>query len=408
MYDLIVIGGGPAGMMAAATAGKNGLRVTLLEKNDILGKKLYITGNGRCNVTNSDAINDFQKSVVNNGKFMYSSFASFSNVQLINLMQSLGVCVKVEKDNRVFPASDRSADVVGALQNYLRDNNVEVRLNTPVREIKVNNSRVSGVVLRNGGVLKSSRVLLAAGGMSYRHTGSTGDGYRMVKMLGHNIVELRPALVPLITREKWTKNLQGTALDNVKVQALVGGRAAEQQGELLFTHFGLSGPVILNLSSYLNRQAKFPVKISIDLLPLYSREQAEERLHSCLEQNAGKHLKNAIGNFLPQKMIPVIFEIAGLDLQKQVRQVTKAEITLLAQTMKGLITTINGTRPINEAIITSGGIDTREINPSTLESKIIKGLYFAGEIIDVDALTGGYNLQIAFSTGYLSGFSAAQ
>ena len=407
MYDLIVIGGGPAGMMAAATAGKNGLKVTLLEKNDILGKKLYITGNGRCNVTNSDAIGNFQKSVVNNGKFMYSSFASFSNVQLINLMQSLGVSVKVERNNRVFPASDRSADVVGALQKHLRENNVEVRLKAPVREIKVNDNRVSGVVLENGGIIKGSRVLLAAGGMSYRQTGSTGDGYRMVKVLGHNIVEPRPALVPLITREKWTKNLQGTALDNVKVQALVGGRAVEQHGELLFTHFGLSGPVILNLSSYLNRHAKFPLKISIDLLPLYSMGQAEERLHSCLEQNAGKHLKNALGDLLPQKMIPVIFEIAGLDLQKQVRQVTKVDITLLAQTLKGLTVTVSGTRPLNEAIITSGGIDTREINPSTLESKIIKGLYFAGEIIDVDALTGGYNLQIAFSTGYLSGFSAA-
>jgi predicted Rossmann fold flavoprotein len=407
MYELIVIGGGPAGMMAAATAGRNGLKVTLLEKNDILGKKLYITGNGRCNVTNNDAIDNFQKSVVNNGKFMYSSFASFSNVQLISLMQSLGVRVKAERNNRVFPASDRSADVVGALQKHLRDNDVDVRLNAPAREIKSNDNRVSGVVLENGGILKGSRVLLAAGGMSYRQTGSTGDGYRMVKMLGHNIVEPRPALVPLITREKWTKNLQGTALDNVRVQVLVGGRAAEQQGELLFTHFGLSGPVILNLSSYLNRHAKFPLKISIDLLPLYSMEQAEERLQCCLEQNAGKHLKNAVAGLLPQKMIPVIFEIAGLDLQKQVSQAAKLDIALLARTMKSLIVTINGTRPLNEAIITSGGIDTREINPSTLESKIIKGLYFAGEIIDVDALTGGYNLQIAFSTGYLGGLSAA-
>jgi len=408
MYDLIVIGGGPAGMMAAATAGNHGLKVTLLEKNDILGKKLYITGNGRCNVTNSDAIGDFQKSVVNNGKFTYSSFASFSNEQLIKLMQSLGVNVKVESSNRVFPASDRAADVVGALQNYLRQNNVEVRMNAPVSEIKVIDSRVSGVVIKNGDIINGSRVLLAAGGMSYRQTGSTGDGYRMVEMLGHNIVEPRPALVPLITREKWTKNLQGITLENVKLQTLVGGRAIAQYGDLLFTHFGLSGPVILNLSSYLNRYAKFPAMISIDLLPLYSMEQVEERLHSCLEQNAGKYLKNALGDLLPRKIIPAVFEITGLNPQKQVGQVTRGDITLLLQTLKGLTINVSGTRPLSEAIITSGGIDTREINPSTLESKIIKGLYFAGEIIDVDALTGGYNLQIAFSTGYLSGFSAAQ
>jgi predicted Rossmann fold flavoprotein len=407
MYDLIVIGGGPAGMMAAATAGKNGLKVTLLEKNDILGKKLYITGNGRCNVTNNAPIGDFQKKVVNNGKFLYSSFASFSNAQLINLMQSLGVNVKVESGNRVFPSSDRAADVVGALQNYLRENDVEVRLNAPVREIKVIDSRVSGVVLKNGDIINGSRVLLAAGGMSYRQTGSTGDGYRMVKMLGHNIVETRPALVPLITREKWTKNLKGITLENVKLQALAGVRVIEQYGDLLFTHFGLSGPVILDLSSYLNRYAKFPVMISIDLLPLYTMEQVEERLYSCLKQNAGKYLKNALGDLLPRKIIPAVFEITGLNPQKQVGQVTRVDAAQLLQTLKGLTVNISGTRPMNEAIITSGGIDTKEINPSTLESKIIKGLYFAGEIIDVDALTGGYNLQIAFSTGYLSGFSAA-
>jgi predicted Rossmann fold flavoprotein len=407
MYELIVIGGGPAGMLGALTAGKNGIKVLLLEKNDLLGKKLYITGSGRCNVTNGDAIENFPKSIVANGKFMYSAFTAFSNVRLINLMESLGVGVKVEKNNRVFPASDMSADVVVALQKHLLKNHVEIRLSAAVREIMVKDGRVSGVVLKDGSIIKSSRVLLAVGGVSYRQTGSTGDGYRMAKKLGHNIIEPRPALVPLITGEKWVKGLQGITLENVSVRALAGRMTAEQHGDVLFTHFGLSGPAILNLSSYLSRYLKFPVKISIDLLPQTSMEQVEDHLLSCLKQKGSKQLKNALGGLLPQKMIPVIFEIAGLDPRKQAGQVTRENIALLAQTLKGLTITVNGTRPINEAIITSGGIDTREINPSTLESKIIRGLYFAGEIIDVDALTGGYNLQIAFSTGYLSGLSAS-
>ncbi len=405
MYDLVVIGGGPAGMLGAATAGSSGLRVVLLEKNDVLGKKLHITGNGRCNITNSCPIENFQKSIVHNGKFMYSSFISFDNIRLINLMRSLGVVVKVENDDRVFPASDRSADVVGALIRHLRENHVDIKLNAEVREIMVIDGRVSGVVLKNGVRIKCGRVLLAAGGMSYRHTGSTGDGYRMAGKLGHSIVEPRPALVPLVAGEDWVKDLRGVTLENVKVRASAGGRAAEQDGELLFTHFGLSGPAIINLSSYLS--GIFPVEIQIDLLPRFTGEQLEERLRSCLEQNTGKHLKNALGDLLPRKIIPVIFEKAGLNPQKQVDQVTRKDIDVLIHTMKNLTVIVNGLRPLNEAIITGGGVDTKEINPSTLESKIIKGLYFAGEIIDVDALTGGYNLQIAFSTGYLSGTSAS-
>ncbi|MCM1565299.1 MAG: NAD(P)/FAD-dependent oxidoreductase [Dehalobacter sp.] len=407
MYDLVVIGGGPAGMLGAAAAGSSGLRVVLLEKNDVLGKKLHITGNGRCNITNSRPIEDFHKSIVNNGKFMCSSFTSFDNLRLINLMRSLGVVMKVESDDRVFPASDRSADVVGALIRHLRENHVEIKLNAEVREIMVIEGRVSSVVLKNGVSIVCERVLLAAGGMSYRHTGSTGDGYRMAGQLGHSIVEPRPALAPLVAGEEWVKDLRGVTLENIKVRVSTGGRAAEQDGELLFTHFGLSGPAIINLSSYLSRNSIFPVEIQIDLLPRFSGEQLAERLRSCLEQNTGKHLKNALGDLLPRKIIPVIFEKAGLHPQKQADQVTRKDIDVLIQTMKNLTVIINGIRPLNEAIITSGGVDTKEINPSTLESKIIKGLYFAGEIIDVDALTGGYNLQIAFSTGYLSGISAS-
>jgi hypothetical protein len=407
MYDLIVIGGGPAGMLGAATAGRNGLKVVLLEKNNVLGKKLHITGNGRCNVTSNDAIEDFQKSIVNNGKFMYSSFTSFDNVQLIKLMQSLGVSVKVERGNRVFPASEKSSDVVGALQRHLRENDVETRLNAEVKEIMVKDNRVSGVILKNGDRIKCDRVLLATGGMSYRQTGSTGDGYKMAKKLGHDIVAPRPALVPLITEENWVKNLRGITLENVVVRTLAGSRNVEQYGDLLFTHFGLSGPAVINLSSYLGRNPVFPVDIIIDLFPHISKEQLEDRLRICLDQNTGKYLKNALDDLLPRKMITVILVKAGLNSQGQVDQVSRKDIVVLAQALKNLTVIVNGLRPINEAIITSGGIDTKEINPSSLESKIIKGLYFAGEIIDVDALTGGYNLQIAFSTGYLSGASAA-
>ncbi|MDD4334364.1 MAG: NAD(P)/FAD-dependent oxidoreductase [Desulfotomaculaceae bacterium] len=408
MYDLIVIGGGPAGMMGAATAGENGKKVLLLEKNAVLGKKLRITGNDRCNITNSGPIDDFQKNIINNGKFMYSSFATFDNVRLINLMRSLGVSMKVEKSNRVFPASDRSTDVVDALRRHLRENNVEIRLNAAVKDVMVEGVRVSGVILKRGDSIKCSRVLLATGGLSYRQTGSTGDGYRMAKMLGHSIIEPQPALAPLLTGENWVKDLQGVTLENVKVRAAVGSRQARQQGDLLFTHFGLSGPVIINISSYLSRNATFPLEIKIDLLPHFSTEQLTERLYVCLEQNKGKYLKNVFGDLLPQKMIPSIFEKAGLNQQKQVDQAGRKDIDQLTRTIKSLTVIVDGFRPINEAIITSGGIDTKEINPSTLESKMIKGLYFAGEIIDVDALTGGYNLQIAFSSGYLGGVSAAK
>ncbi|MDD3024926.1 MAG: NAD(P)/FAD-dependent oxidoreductase, partial [Syntrophomonadaceae bacterium] len=388
MYDLIVIGGGPAGMMGAATAGENGKKVLLLEKNAVLGKKLRITGNDRCNITNSGPIDDFQKNIINNGKFMYSSFATFDNVRLINLMRSLGVSMKVEKSNRVFPASDRSTDVVDALRRHLRENNVEIRLNAAVKDVMVEGVRVSGVILKRGDSIKCSRVLLATGGLSYRQTGSTGDGYRMAKMLGHSIIEPQPALAPLLTGENWVKDLQGVTLENVKVRAAVGSRQARQQGDLLFTHFGLSGPVIINISSYLSRNATFPLEIKIDLLPHFSTEQLTERLYVCLEQNKGKYLKNVFGDLLPQKMIPLIFEKAGLNQQKQVDQAGRKDIDQLTRTIKSLTVLVDGFRPINEAIITSGGIDTKEINPSTLESKMIKGLYFAGEIIDVDALTG--------------------
>lgn len=406
-YNLIVVGGGPAGMLGAATAGAKGLKVVLLEKNDKLGKKLAITGNGRCNVTNNVDFDDFQNNITTNGKFLYSALNAFGSQQLISLLRLLGVKTKVEQNNRVFPASDKSSDIIDALQKHLKRNNVEIRFDSQVKQVLVRDNRVSGVLLSDNSRIAGKNALLATGGASYRQTGSTGDGYKMAQSLGHSIVNPRPALVPLVTGESWVKDLQGLSLEKVKVQALINNRIkAQQVGDLLFTHFGVSGPAILNLSGQIIKSG-FPAIIRTDLKPAMSNEQLRELLQKVFQNNAGKHLKNALAALLPQRVIPVILGLAGVDVHKQVDQVTRGEREKLSHIMKNVLLTVKAARPLNEAIITSGGIDTKEINPSTLESKRIGGLYFAGEVIDVDALTGGYNLQIAFSTGYLSGMSVA-
>jgi len=380
----------------------------LLEKNEKIGKKLFITGKGRCNFTNYGDTDDFLNNITTNKKFLYSAFKSFNNHQLIGLLESLGVKTKVERGNRVFPETDKSSDVIRALQKYLQLNNVEIKLNTEVKRILVQEDQVTGVLLSNGKQITGEKVLIATGGMSYSQTGSTGDGYRMAQQLGHSIVEPKPALVPLVTREAWVRDLQGLSLKNVAVQAIINNKAkAEQFGEMLFTHFGVSGPIIISISSFLKEHLASPVKLKIDLKPALSNEQLDARLQRDFNKYEGKHLKNSLDDILPQRMIPVILELSGLDIHKQASQITKKERGILVHSLKNLYITVTGTRPLNEAIITSGGINVKEINSSTLESKIIKGLYFAGEVIDVDALTGGYNLQIAFSTGYLSGISSA-
>ncbi|MCL2338184.1 MAG: NAD(P)/FAD-dependent oxidoreductase [Firmicutes bacterium] len=406
-YALIVIGGGPAGMLAAATAAAGGRPVLLLDKNEKLGKKLYLTGKGRCNVTNYGDLDDYLAHIVTNKKFLYSALKSFTNRQLITLLESLGLKTKVERGNRVFPRSDKSSDVIKALQKHLAVNKVEVRLHTPVKNIMLQEGRAAGVLLNDGQTIRAEKVLLATGGLSYRQTGSTGDGYRMALEAGHSLVPAQPALVPLVTAEAWVKDLQGLSLKNVAVQAAFNNKVlAEQSGEMLFTHFGVSGPVILSLSSYI-KPPHLPARLSIDLKPALTFEQLDTRLQRDFNRYPAKHLKNSLDDLLPQKLIPVVLAQSGLAIHKPVIQLSKKERSRLVQTLKDLALTVTGPRPLNEAIITSGGVDVREINPSTMESKIIRGLYFAGEIIDVDALTGGYNLQIAFSTGYLAGLSAA-
>ncbi|WP_449241004.1 NAD(P)/FAD-dependent oxidoreductase [Desulfoscipio gibsoniae] len=412
-YDLIVVGGGPAGMLGASTAAAKGLKVVLLEKNDKLGKKLFITGKGRCNVTNNGDADDFFQNIISNPKFLYSALRSFDNHHLTALLASLGVQTKVERGNRVFPASDKSSDVIKALQKHLQINSVHVKLHTEVKGILIDNHRAAGVFINNDKKISAPKVIIATGGMSYKQTGSTGDGYKMAQRLGHSVIDPKPALVPLATGEKWVKDLQGLTLKNVSAKAVINNKVrAEQFGEMIFTHFGVSGPIILSISSlikhYIHTETNNPVLLTLDLKPALTNEQLNARLQRDFNKYSGKHLKNALDDLLPQRMIDIVLQLSGIDMHKQVNRINKKEREQLAHTLKNVTLTVTGTRPLDEAIVTSGGINIKEVNPSTLESKIINGLYFAGEVIDVDALTGGYNLQIAFSTGYLSGLSAAK
>lgn len=408
IYDLIVVGGGPAGMLGAAAAGEAGRKVLLLEKNPVLGKKLSITGNGRCNVTNIAEPGLFESYIVTNSKFLSGSLSKFNNRRLVELLNGLGVRTKVEEGGRVFPASDNSRDVIVALEKHLNKNRVEIRFKSEVKQLMAVNGRVKGVLLADGSKIEGKNVLIATGGMSYRQSGSTGDGYNMARALGHSIIQPRPALVPLVAEESWIRELQGLALEGVVVSALDQGRViAREAGEMLFTHYGVSGPAILNLSSYLG---KFPVstlQLSLDLKPSMPLEQLNIHLQDLFSKNTGKMIRNSLAAILPQRLVPVVIAKTGLDGQKQVDRVTRLERDNLARAIKNMIINLKGTRSLNEAIITGGGINVKEINPSTMESKLVKGLYFAGEVMDVDALTGGYNLQIAFSTGYLSGISSA-
>ena len=407
MKNVIVIGGGPAGMFAALSAAENGHAVTLLEKNEKLGKKLFITGKGRCNLTNAGDMDALFGNVVTNPKFLYSAFYACDNRRVIEFFERRGMPTKTERGNRVFPVSDHSSDVIAVLKQALVRAGVQVRLHTEVSEILKGEEKITGVSLKNGRNLPCGAVVLATGGYSYQSTGSTGDGYLFAGACGHTVTALKPSLVPLTAKEPYVKQMQGLSLKNVGVTIRREQKVLfEDFGEMLFTHFGVSGPLILRASSLvgkeLNRQ---PLAMAIDLKPALNEHQLDQRLLREFGQNKNKRFKNSVHGLLPAKMIPVLIQLSGIDPDKKINEMTRQERGGLITLLKAFPVTLTGMRDFNEAIITKGGISVKEVNPSTMESKKLPGLYFAGEVLDLDAMTGGFNLQIAWSTGYLAGCS---
>lgn len=407
MSKVIVIGGGPAGMMAAYAASCQGHAVTVLEQNEKLGKKLFITGKGRCNITNAGDMDNLFANVMSNRKFLYSAFYTFDNEQVLSFFENQGLRTKVERGNRVFPLSDHSSDVIAALSRALKSQNVDIWLHTKVQSLLIRDEAACGVVLSDGKTVEADDVIVATGGISYPSTGSTGDGYRMAEESGHALVECTPSLVPFETKEDWVKDLQGLSLRNVTVSIYHGKKKLyEDFGEMLFTHFGVSGPLVLSASGMIKPvQFKQELCMYIDLKPALDAEQLDKRILREFDAAMNKQFKNVIGSLMPAKMIPVVIRLSGIDPDKKVNEVSREERQHLVQLLKRLPLTINGLRGWNEAIITKGGVSVKDINPSTMESKKVSHLFFCGEVLDLDALTGGYNLQIAWSTGYLAGIS---
>lgn len=395
-----VIGGGPAGIIAAGFAGSRNKNVVLIERNDKLGKKLLITGNGRCNVTNSSPIKDFFEHVITNSSFLYSSFYSFSNYDIMNLLEKYGVKLKVEGENRVFPVSNKSSDVIKALNRFLEDNNVHVMLNTRIIDVNYKDNKFI-LTSDNGKTLIFDKLIIATGGKSYPATGSTGDGYDFAKKLGHTIIPLKPSLVPIEIEEKWIKSVQGLSLKKVILSVWIKEKKIDEKfGDMIFTHYGISGPIVLSMSNVINKYLNNKIVLKVDIKPTLSAEKLDERILLDFNAEKNKQIKNGLDKLLPKKLIPIVIQLSGIEETKPINQIKKEERWKMIDIIKGLPLTFKKFRPIEEAMITSGGVSTKEINPSTMESKIIPGLYFCGEIIDVDALTGGYNLQIAYSTGF--------
>ena len=400
--NIAVIGGGAAGMMAAYAAAKSGAQVTLYEKNEKLGKKIYITGKGRCNVTNDCSRDVFFDQVVTNPKFLYSAFETFDNQAVMQLLEQAGCPLKTERGNRVFPVSDHSSDVIRALERLLQREGVKVHLHSSVKRVLEEDGQAVGLELSDGKRIQADSVIVATGGLSYPSTGSTGDGYRWAEATGHKVVACTPSLVPFVTEDTWCAKLQGLALKNVNLALYFDGKEIYQGfGEMLFTHFGVSGPTVLSASSYAAKVIRQKnLLLTIDLKPALDEAQLDERVLRDFEEAKNKSFKNSLDKLLPKKLIPVVVELSKIPPDKKIHEVTKQERQRLVTLLKNFKLTLTGLRGFQEAIITQGGVSVKEVNPATMESKLVSGVYFAGEVLDVDAVTGGFNLQIAWSTAY--------
>ena len=405
--QIVIVGAGPAGMMAAAAAAECGGSVLLLEKMPRVGRKMMITGKGRCNVTSADDVPNIIRNIIGNGRFLNSSLRAFDNADVMAFFEGLGVPLKTERGNRVFPQSDRAADVVDAMVKHLRDQEVEIRTNTSVSDLLIEANKICGVRLVDGSEVEAAAVILAMGGASYPATGSTGDGYALARAAGHTVTPIFPALVPLVTRETWVRDVQGLSLRNVRATLYHAGKKEQDFfGEMLFTHFGVTGPIILQLSrraSELLTDGQKDIELRLNLKPALTHEKLRERVDRDFAAYGQKQLHNGMIDLLPKRLIDIVLNAAGLAPERVVGQISSKERGRLVRVLQALPLTITGTRPIAEAIVTAGGVATHEIDPRTMESKIAKHLYFAGELVDVDAYTGGYNLQAAFSMGHAAG-----
>ena len=402
---VLIIGGGAAGMFAAVKAAEDGCQVHLFEKNEKLGKKIYITGKGRCNLTNACDMEELFDAVVSNSKFLYSAFYGFTNQDAIAFFEAAGMPTKTERGNRVFPVSDRSSDVIDVLRRRMRESGVKVHLNTEVQEVCAADGQIQGVRLTGEKqMIKGDAVLVATGGISYKTTGSTGDGFRFAENLGHTVTDLYPSLVPFNTKEAWAKELQGLSLKNVEIRVVDGKKERYRDfGEMMFTHFGVTGPLILSASSHVAKIVrKKELQLFIDLKPALTKQQLDQRILRDFDEAKNKQFKNVLGGLFPSKLIPVMVALSGISPEKKVNEISREERQGFVELIKNLPLTVTGLRDYNEAIITKGGVSVKEVNPSTMESKLVKGLYFAGEVLDLDAVTGGFNLQIAWSTAYLA------
>lgn len=406
MKRVVIIGGGAAGLMAAVIAGREGAQVTLLEKMNYLGKKMGITGKGRCNVTNAAPMSEFIKNTPGNGKFLYGAYERFSNQDLLQLLNEAGLETKVERGGRVFPASDSALDVRNTFMKLLKSYGVDVHLEEGAQEIIVEDGKVAAVKTKNE-TYPADAVLIATGGKSYPATGSTGDGYNLANKLGHKVTDIRPSLVPIVTEEVWVKDLMGLSLRNVELSVVAKNKVqAKMFGEMMFTHFGITGPIVLSLSHTVGKLMRKKnigtIGLDINLKPALSVEKLDKRIQKDFELYSKKQLINGLKDLLPQRLIPLVIQLAGLDPHKPINQISKAERDSLVYILQHLPLTVKGLRPVEEAIVTAGGLSLKEFNPKTMESKLVLGFYGAGEVLDIDAFTGGYNLQAAFSTGYVA------